>query len=206
MIALAVPQWGVVTGTKDGLVRRWTISEGYIGQYGAGNSKVGKGIQRMLVHDDHVLIAAGEDLVFVDEALRIIRKMPMDFYIRDMCLLSHSTLVLCGYGKLAHVNLIKGAYTRFMPASEDKKYTSVAGIDESTFCAGTDDGTLVAVDLTSNAEIGNAKLAFHIRGMIKTPSSIVAYGGSWEGKSKNTIDIITWEEILHKPKEFLPNL
>jgi hypothetical protein len=121
-----------------------------------------------------------------------------------MCFLSHATLVLCGHGKISHVNLTKGTYLRLMFAPEEKKYISIAGIDENTFCAGTDDGIVTAIDLSSNGEIGAAKLPFQIRGMIKMPSSLVAYGGGWEGKSKNTVAVLTWEEILHKPKEVSP--
>ena len=113
-----------------------------------------------------------------------------------MCFLSHATLVLCGNGKIAHVNLTKGTYSRFVFASEEKKYTSVAGVDENTFCAGTDDGTLTAIDLLSNSEIGTAKLPFQIRGTIKMPSSLVAYGGGWQGKPKTTIAVLTWERDL----------
>lgn len=199
--AVAVPKWGVVSGTKDGILRKWAINDTAITQYGSGNLRAGKSIQRMLVHDSAVLVASGETLLFLDEGFRLGRRLGVDFYINDMCFLSHATLVLCGHGKIAHVNLTKGTYSRLMFASEDKKYTSVAGIDENTFCAGTDDGTLSAIDLSSNSEIGTAKLPFQIRGMMKMPSSLVAYGGGWEGKSKNTIAVLTWEEILHKPKE-----
>jgi hypothetical protein len=148
-----------------------------------------------------VLVAADDNLHFVDEGLQVVRKIPIEFFIKDMCLLSHATLILCGDGKLAHVNLSKGIYTRFIFASEETKYTCVTGINENTFCAGTDDGALSAIDLHSNSEIGNAKLLFPIRGMIKMQSSLVAYGGNWNGKSKNTIAVLTWEEILHKSKE-----
>jgi hypothetical protein len=158
----------------------------------------------MLVHDERVPVAAGDNLLFVDESLNIVRKLPIDFFINDMCLLSHATLILCGHGKLAHVNLSKGIYTRFFFASEETKYTCVAAIDENTFCAGTDDGSLSAIDLESNSEIGNTKLHFPIRGMIKMLDNIIAYGGGWHGKSKNTIAVLTWEEILHKAKEVIP--
>ena len=202
--AIAAPAWGVVSGTRDGILRRWSVSANALQRYGSGNLKVGKSVQRMLVHDNHALVAAGDNLLFVDEELRVVRKLAIDFYIKDMCLLSHATLILCGDGKLAHVNLSKGIYTRFVFASEATKYTCVAGIDDHTFCAGTDEGTLSAIDLPSNSEIGNAKLLFPIRGMTKVRTSLVAYGGSWQGKSKNTIAVLTWEQIMHKAKEVIP--
>jgi hypothetical protein len=194
----------MVSGTRDGILRKWTVTGGALQRYGSENLRVGKSVQRMLVHDNRVLVAAGDNLLVVDEGLRIVRKIPIDFHINDMALLSHATLILCGDGKLAHVNLSKGIYTRFVFASEEIKYTCVAGIDESTFCAGTDAGALSAVDLSSNSEIGNAKLPFPIRGMIKMQTSLGAYGGSWQGKSKNTISVLTWEEIMHKSKELSP--
>lgn len=202
--AIAAPGWGVVSGTRDGILRRWSIEAGLLRRYGSGNLKVGKSVQRMLVHGNSVLVAAGDSLLFVDEDFRVVRKLPIDFYINDMCLLGHTTLVLCGAGKLAHVNLSKGIYTRFVFASETAKYTCIVGIDDTTFCAGTDEGALSAIDLLSNSEIGNAKLLFPLRGMIKMQTSLVAYGGAWEGKSKNTIVVLTWEEILHKAMEITP--
>lgn len=201
VMAVAAPKWGVISGTKDGILRRWNIDEYSIRQFGSGNLRVGKSVQRMLVHGDTVLVAAGDVLVFLDETFRVGRKMSLDFHINDMCFLSHSTLVLCGQGKIAHVNLTKGTYSRLMFVSEDKKYTSIAAIDESAFCVGTDDGTLTAMDLASSSEIGSAKLPFQIRGMLKLSSSLVAYGGGWEGKSRNTVAVLTWEEIIHQSKE-----
>jgi hypothetical protein len=167
--AVAAPHWGVVSGTRDGILRRWNIDQGILQRYGSDNLRAGKSVQRMLVHDERVLVAAGDNLLFVDESLEIVRKLPIDFFINDMCLLSHATLILCGHGKLAHVNLSKGIYTRFVFASEEAKYTCVAAIDENTFCAGTDEGNPGAIDLQSNSEIGNAKLSFPIRGMLKMP-------------------------------------
>jgi hypothetical protein len=199
--AVAAPSWGVISGSRDGILRRWTINQHTLQRYGSNNLKVGKSVQRMLLHADRVLVAAGHGLHFIDEELQVIRKMSIDFIIKDMCLLSHATLILCGDGKLAHVNLSKGIYTRFFAASDETQCTCVAGIDENTFCAGTEDGALSAIDLQSNSEIGNAKLLFPIRGMIKMQSSLVAYGGNWSGRSKNTIAVLTWDEILHKAKE-----
>jgi hypothetical protein len=202
--AVAAPKWGVVSGTRDGLLRKWAIDDSSIRQFGSGNLRAGKSIQRMLVHDNTVLVAAGETLLFVDESFRVSRKMGIGFHINDMCFLSHATLVLCGHGAISHVNLTKGTYSRLMFAPEDKKYICVAGINEDTFCAGTDDGTLTALELSSNSEIGSAKLPFQIRGLMKVSSSLVAYGGGWEGKSKSTIAVLTWEEIIHKAKELSP--
>jgi len=199
--AVAAPSWGVLSGTREGIIRRWSVADEMLQRYGSENVKAGKSVQRMLVHDDRVLAAAGDNLLFINADLEIARKLPMDFPINDMCLLSHATLILCGNGKLAHVNLSKGIYTRFVFASEHTNYTSVAGIDENTFCAGSDDGVVSAIDLQSNSEIGNAKLAFPIRGMLKVKANLVAYGGSSHGKSKSTIAVLTWEEILHKSKE-----
>lgn len=202
--AVAAPAWGVVSGTRDGIVRQWSLVGNFVQRYGSNNLKAGKTVQRMLVHDDRVLVAADDRLLFIDDELEVVRKLSMDFPINDMCLLNRATLIVCGNGKLAHVNLSKGIYTRFLFASEEVNYSCVASIDEKTFCAGTDDGALSAVDLESNSEIGNARLPFPIRGIVRMPTSLVAYGGSWRGKSKTSVAVLTWEEILHKLKELPP--
>jgi len=199
--AVAAASWGVVSGTRDGILRLWKAEQGALQRYGSNNLKAGKSVQRMLVHNDNVLVAAGDSLLFIDDEFEITRKLSIDFRINDMSLLSHGTLVLCGDGKIAQVNLTKGIYTRFVFANEATKYSCIGAIDEATFCVGTDDGDLCAVDLHSSSEIGHTKLSFPVRGMIKMPNSLVAFGGNWLGKSKNAITVLSWEEVFHKTKE-----
>jgi hypothetical protein len=200
--AVAVLPWGVVSGTRDGIARRWILDRATLLRYGAENLKLGRSIQRMTVFGDVVVIAAGENLVFINDKFQIDRKIPIDFPIIDMCPMDHTSLIICGEGALAQVKLTAGKYTKYIAASESAKYTCVVGIDSKTFCAGNDDGIITVFDVESEAEIGAANVQFPLRGMMRVNSKLVVYGGSWKGKSQKTIAVLDWEEIVHRSKEF----
>lgn len=202
--AVAVASWGVVSGTRDGIARRWILDETTLLKYGAEKLTLGRSIQRMSVLKEEVVVAAGQNLFFIDDHFSIDRKIPIDFTISDMCPMDHSSLILCGEGALAQVKLTAGKYTKYIAASEATKYTCVAGIDSETFCAGNDDGVITVFDVGSEAEIGAANVQFPLRGMMRVNDKLVVYGGSWKGRSQKTIAILDWEEIMHRSKEFIP--
>jgi hypothetical protein len=200
--AVAVLPWGVVSGTRDGIARRWILDRATLLRYGAETLKLGRSIQRMVVFGEEVVIAAGQNLIFINDKFQVDRKIPIDFPIIDMCPMDHTSLIICGEGALAQVKLTAGKYTKYIAASESAKYTCVVGIDSKTFCAGNDDGVIAVFDIDSEAEIGAANVQFPLRGMIRVNSKLVAYGGSWKGKSQKTIAVLDWEEIIHRSKEF----
>lgn len=202
--AVAVLPWGVVSGTRDGIARRWILDGATLIRYGAENLKLGRSIQRMTVIGEEVVIAAGQNLMFVNDRFVVDRKVPIDFPVIDMCLMDHTSLIVCGEGSLAQVKLTAGKYTKYIAASEAAKYTCVVGIDSKTFCAGNDDGKITVFDVDSEAEIGAADVQFPLRGMIRINGKLVAYGGGWKGKSQKTIAVLDWEEIIHRSREFDP--
>jgi hypothetical protein len=198
--SISSPSWGLVTGSREGILRRWT-SAGGLTQYSSDSfAKIGKNVQRALVHRDKLLVASGDTLLFVGEDLKPTRRMPMHFTINDMCLINSSTLIVCGDGKLAHVNLEMGIYTRFLFASDDVKYVCVSGLTDNVFCVGADDGVVTAIDFLSNQEIGSARVAFPLRGLVSRDRQLIAYGGNWHSGGKS-VAILMWEEILHNATE-----
>ncbi|WP_271595931.1 WD40 repeat domain-containing protein [Bradyrhizobium sp. CCBAU 25360] len=202
--AVAIAPWGAVSGTRDGIARRWSLNEATLSKYGAENLKLGRSIQRMSLLGQEVVVAAGQNLFFIDHHFAADRKIPIDFTIVDMCPMDHTSLIVCGEGALAQVKLSAGKYTKYIAASESAKYTCVAGIDSKTFCAGNDDGVITVFDVESEAEIGAANVQFPLRGMIRVNNKLVVYGGGWRGKAQKTIAVLDWEEIIHRSKEFNP--
>jgi hypothetical protein len=201
--AVAVAPWGLVSGTRDGIARRWILDQERILKYGGENLKLGRSIQRMLVVDGDVMIAAGQNLIFIDEDFKISRKIPVDFHIRDVCLMADKSLIICGEGALAQVKLTQGTYTKYIAASEAANFTCIAAIDANTFCVGNDDGIISVIDLDSEAEIGAANVQFPLKGMLRINNKIVAYGGAWKNKGKSVV-LLDWEEIMHKAKQIAP--
>jgi hypothetical protein len=105
-------------------------------------------------------------------------------------------LIACGEGKLAHVNLQKGIYSRFLIASEQTKYLCAAGIGDNVFCVGTDDGAVLAIDFLSNREIGSVSVDFPVRGLLHRDKYLIAYGGSWNSRG-SSIAAILWQKVIH---------
>jgi hypothetical protein len=173
--AVAVLPWGVVSGTRDGIARRWILDRATLLRYGAENLKLGRSIQRMTVFGEEVVIAAGQNLIFINGKFQIYRKIPIDFPIIDMCPMDHTSLIVCGEGALAQVKLTAGKYTKYITASESAKYTCVVGIDSKTFCAGNDDGVIAVFDVDSEAEIGAANVQFPLRVRPETSGRIAEF-------------------------------
>jgi hypothetical protein len=155
----------------------------------------------MLVFNDEVLVAAGQTLLFIDEDFEVDRRIPIDFPVLDMCLMDHGTLIVCGEGQVAQVKLSGTKYTKYFAASELARYTCIASIDNKTFCVGNDDRVISVMDVESAAEIGRATVQFPLRGMLRVNNRLLAYGGTWKGKSQSTAVLLDWEEITHKSKE-----
>jgi hypothetical protein len=200
---VAMPGWGnvpnVVTGSKEGNLRRWVVGEGLtIGSVGifvdrVAVAKVGRSIQKILIHGGDLLVASGDDLAFVDEQLEVKRKVPVQFRIQDMAFFNEHTVIACGHNQLVHINLSKGTYTRILSAAPQANYLCVTTLNERTLCAGSEEGLITAIDFSSGEEIGSIKLDFPVRGMIPVGQRVLAYGGSWNSRG-TAAAFVTWQE------------
>ncbi|MHC2283175.1 hypothetical protein ACVME8_009818 [Bradyrhizobium diazoefficiens] len=196
--AVTVMPWGalsegeVITGSRDGTLRRW---EKLANLSQVRSAKVGRQIQKLKPRGkDQLLVASREELLLVDEDLEVVRRIPVNFMIKDMAVVDSDTLVVCGPGSVAHVNLGQGIYSRLIGATT-AEYAAVAVLANGTVCAGTEDGKLMALDFNSGEELGMVDLGFQVRGLIALDRRILAYGGAWNnnGRSKS-IAFVTWQK------------
>jgi hypothetical protein len=195
--AVACMGWGalsegeIVTGSRDGTLRRWArvanLSQ-------VTNAKVGRQIQKMRAFGDELLVASREDLLLVNEDLEVVRRIHLNFMIEDFDIVDDDTLVVCGAGSVAHVNLAQGIYSRLIAADNNVEYTAVAALADGCVCIGTEGGKLVAMDFNSGQELGMVDLSFHIRGLIPLGRRILAYGGAWNGGPSKSIAFVAWQK------------
>jgi hypothetical protein len=111
-----------------------------------------------------------------------------------MLILDKTSILTCGHGKLAHVNLQSGMYSRFLTASETAKYSCLCKLNGSTFCVGTEEGKISALDFSSNIELGSVDLEFPLKGFVALPGRLLAFGGSWNN-SKRSAAFVLWEDL-----------
>jgi hypothetical protein len=197
--AVAFVNWGakgsrgaIVTGSQEGILRRWSMA-GNLSQEG-GNAKVRRQIHRIVVNDEEIIVGSGEDVLFVNENLEILRTVAMPFRVADMFIANKATLIVCGPGSIAHLNLAQGVYTRVMTASTAYNYTSVARLTDEIICVGTEEGKLFAVDFNSGEELGMLDLGFPLRGLFPFQQRLVAYGGNWNSRGRS-IAFVTWQQL-----------
>lgn len=138
-------------------------------------------------------MASGDRVLFVDEELNATLRIPVDFKVRDMFLLNEDTMLACGDGHVAHINLRSGAYSRFLIASSEVKYSSLLSLKTGVFCVGTEDGFIAAIDFNSGEEIGRVDVGFPVRGLLGTDGKVIAYGGDWNRQGRSTA-ILSWRE------------
>jgi hypothetical protein len=163
------------------------------------NAKVGRQIQKLMAFGDELLVASREELLLVDEDLEVVRRIHLNFMIEDFDIVDDETLVVCGPGSVAHVNLAQGIYTRLIGATNNVAYTAVTALANGCVCVGTEDGKVVAMDFNSGQELGMVGLGFHIRGLIPLNRRILAFGGAWNGPGRS-IAFVTWQERELQPE------
>jgi len=198
--AVATPGWGaagsegaVVTGSREGSLRRWTMAARFSQE---AHVQLRRGVNRLLPVDGDLVVASGSEVLFVDEALEVKRRLRMEQPINDMILCDAQTLAVCGPGTIATINLVQGIFTRLVISSSDEKYMCLLVLEGSIICVGTETGKVIAIDLNSGAEVGAVDVGFTVRGLVGAGAHrFVALGGSWGGKGKN-LAAVTWE-----PKE-----
>jgi WD40 repeat protein len=195
--AVASVNWGakgsqgaLVTGSRDGALRRWTMATNF-SQQGFIHTK--RAISRIVVVGSEIVVASGSELLFVDEGLEIKRRIRTEQAVADMSLLNDATLAVCGVGHISLVNLAKGVFTRLVISSSDESYTGIVGISDDCLFVATETGKVIAIDFNSTVELGMLDLGFPIRGILRVGHRLMAYGGTWRARGKN-VALITWTE------------
>jgi hypothetical protein len=204
--AAAVTPWGgrrqaIVTGSADGIVRRWTLAGGLSqfhdasGDGGQSMNKVGRGIQSMVALDGNAVVASGDRVVVLDERLRDVAEAVVRDKIASMCTYSHQSVVVVGKGLVAEVNLARGAFSRMVTVAPSTNYVAVTKLSDHLVAVATAEGTVRALDMNSGAELGEVKLDISIRGLKASGNMLVVFGGGWQAEGRS-LAVINWEEAL----------
>ena len=201
VVAIAVAPWGakgshgaIITGSRDGIVRRLTLAGGLSQVAEDTYEKVGRRIQCLAVLGFEAVAASGAELVFLDQQMRTKRTMRVPFEVTGMAVVTQDTIVICGEGNIAHVNLQSGAYSRILTASDNAQYCCVAAQDAETFYFGTATGRVGVMAFASGEELGSVELGFELRGIVPVGKKLVAYGGEWKSRERCAA-ILTMERV-----------
>lgn len=203
VVSIAVAPWGMVTGSRDGVLRKWTLAGGLSLMDQDSYAKCGRRIQKIEVSGDGLVVASSEDVVIVDKHLATNPIARMPTLINDIAVANGETALACGNGFLAHVNLARGSYTRMLTASDRVNYTCVAPLTGSIFCVGTEEGNLSAFDFNSGEELGRLSVGFELRGLrAALGGKFLAYGGAWRNNRLRAAIFVSWSEVinLHRDK------
>jgi hypothetical protein len=204
VIAIATPQWGakgsrgtIITGSRDGFVRRWSLAGGELTLYSSqAYEQVGRRMHCMTVTKDEIIAATGHDLVFLNRDMRTTRTTKVPFEVNGIDVIDNKALVLCGEGRITHVNLESGIFSRIITASETSEYSCVAARDVGTFFFGTTKGRVGIMELASGEELGSVEVGFEVRGLLPVVHKVLAYGGAWEKRSRSAA-FLTMEDVSH---------
>lgn len=203
VVALAVAPWGakgslgaIITGSRDGVVRRLTLAGGLSQVSEQAYEKIGRHVDCLAVHGFEVIAASGSELIFLSQQMRTQRTIQVPFAVKGMAVIGQDTLVICGEGNITHVNLDSGVYSRIITASNNAQYCCVAPLDAETFYFGTAEGRVGAMALASGEELGTVNIGFELRGIVPVGKKLLAYGGEW--KSRGRCAAIVGMETLTK--------
>jgi hypothetical protein len=203
VVALAVPMWGakgtrrtIITGSREGYVRRWTLAGGLTLFNEEAYEKVGHKVLAMCASGDEVIVATGAELVFLDPNMRTKRAVKVPFEVNGIDVIDNHTLVVCGQGRITHVNLESGIFSRIITASDTAEYSCVSTRDAASFYFGTTKGRVGIMELASGEEIGTVELGFEVRGIVPTEGKILAYGGTWGDKVRSAA-FVTLEDLTN---------
>lgn len=94
-----------------------------------------------------------------------------------MSVVDNSTLAVCGNGKVALVNVVKGTYTRYMTTSDKHNYSCILAGADRVLYLGTQKGELLAFDMDSGVELGQIVLEYFIRGLLVHGEKLIVFGG-----------------------------
>jgi hypothetical protein len=188
---------GLVTGSRDGIVRRWTFAGGLSEFAQETYAKVGRTVRKVVTQGEEVVVATADALTFVNEDMQEGTRIPLQFEINDVLVFDEQTLVVCGLGNIAYVNTAGGAFSRFVTTSTDVDYTCIAKLGPKIVAVGAADGKLSAFDLVSGQELGSVKVNFPVKGIVPVANRVVVYGGHWDKKGPSMASII-WNETVEK--------
>jgi hypothetical protein len=202
VIATAVAPWGaagsrgaIISGSREGVVRRWTLA-GRLSQFSEESfEKIGRHVHALVVNGDEVVAASGLELVFLDRDMRTTRTMRVPFEVNSMDVINPETLILCGQGNITHVNLTSGMFARIITASNTADYTCVARRDAESFFFGTKQGKFGIMELASGEEVGYVDVQFELRGIVPLGQKVVVYGGDWNNPRARSAALITMEMV-----------
>lgn len=203
VVAIVTPPWGrkgsrgtIVTGSKDGVVRRWTLAQNQLTQMNSqAYEEVGRKVQSMDLFHSEIVAATGPELVFLDENMRTTRTLKMPFQVASVTSLLDRSLIVCGEGHLTHVSVDSGALSRILTASNTTDYCCVRVRDDKTFYFGTTDGRVGVMEILSGTELGSVNIQMELRGLLPLGGKILAYGGSWN-KVGRSAALLTVEKIV----------
>lgn len=205
VVSVVRPRWGIVTGAREGTLRLWTLA-GNLSQL--SSIKVGRSVQKLLVADDSVVVASNESVLFVglkENSLEVIKDAgSFGFKITDLNFMNPDSLMVCGFGNLAHFNITKGSYARLLTMSSGTSYTAVQRLTDTILLVGTEDDRLLALDINSGAEIGEIDVEFPVKGMIVLGNHVLAYGGSRNSRGARAIAYLTYK-VNKEAVEFAQN-
>jgi hypothetical protein len=202
VIATAVAPWGaagsrgaIISGSREGIVRRWTLA-GRLSQFSEESfEKIGRHVHALVVNGDEVVAASGLELVFLDRDMRTTRTMRVPFEVNSMDIINRETLILCGQGNITHVNLTSGMFARIITASNTADYTCVARRDAESFFFGTKQGKFGIMEIASGEEVGYVDVQFELRGIVPLGQKVVVYGGDWNNSRARSAALITMEMV-----------
>ncbi|MCA6106104.1 WD40 repeat domain-containing protein [Bradyrhizobium cenepequi] len=187
VVSIVSPPWGakgsrgtIVSGSRDGTVRRWTLAEDRLSQISDESyEQVGRRLQCMAVNGMDVIAASSRELVFLDHNMNTLRTVQVPNEVASMDVINNDTLVVCGEGHITHVNLAGGSFSRMITASNDATYCCVAARDIDSFYFGTTSGRVGVMQLSSGVELGSTDVGFPLRGIVTSGNKLLAYGGEW---------------------------
>jgi hypothetical protein len=148
----------------------------------------------MSVTRDEVIAATGHELVFLNQDMRTTRTARVPYEANGMAVINNKTLILCGEGRITHVNLDSGIFSRVITASDTSEYSCVAVRDEDTFFFGTAKGRVGIMEFTSGEELGSVEVGFEVRGVLPVMHKVLAYGGGWDKRSRSAA-FLTIEDV-----------
>ncbi|QND73155.1 hypothetical protein [Tardiphaga robiniae] len=190
VVSVVAPPWGkvgsrgtIVSGSRDGIVRRWTLAENRLQQMNDQSyESVGKRLQCMIVVGSNVVAASQTELVTLDHSMKTVRSMRVPFEVASMDVVGDETLIACGEGHLTQIRLAAGSYSQILTASNRANYSCVASRDDDSFYYGTSDGRVGVMQLSSGVELGSVDVGFPLNGLLEIDGKLLAYGGEWSPK------------------------
>lgn len=201
VVSLVTPTWGglgvaIVTGSRDGFLRRWTLAGGLTRYSQDIDKKLGKSITKIILLGNQIAVASGETIYVIDENFTISSRIDARMAISDMCRFDENSLLVCGHGRIGVVNLVSGNYTRMTSDAPEHKYSAICKLNDEVYCSGTENGRVSAAELTNGVEIGHFDTEIHIRGLLLSGNKLFAYGGPRNSQNTKNLAILVWKQDI----------